>query len=179
MILWFVLIGVVFLAIFGLMLGFFVTFLRKKAKSVRCWIIHDDGSAVKKDFDKAPESFTFEKNRYIYDERATVRMMGLKQLFFKRGISEPLMLFNVKNPRPLTSGEYESIIKAQVHAELFGASEIGLIKTLMIFALVGIGITLALAGLILLTGSPDTMILSGDEATRAIIRESVREAIGR
>lgn len=172
--------GIGFLIVLASLLVSFVIFIRRKSHNVRCIIIYDDGSTKKKDFDRAPQSFLVDKKRYIYDERASIRMSGLKHLFYKANVPEPITVFNVKNPRILTSTEYDAIIRSQVHAELFGASEISLIKTLVIITLVVASIGAVMAMLSLFGSTPPTELgLADTNQTRFIIEESVRRAIGR
>jgi flagellar basal body-associated protein FliL len=168
---------IIALVIFSVVIGGFIWFLRRRAKSVRCVVVHDDGSTKKKDFDRAPDSFTIDKKDYIYDERAVIKLGGLKYLLYKNGVPEPITVFSVKNPRVLSSSEYHALMRSRIHEELFGASEIGLIKVLVIATLV-VAVGTALIALIVLFTSGEAT-LADNEVTRTIIEESVRRAIGR
>ena len=178
MILWLLLFLSVALLVFAISIGLFIRFLKKKSLSVRCVIIFDDGSTVKREFNRAPESFSHQKKTYLYDERAVVRFGGVKHLFFRNNVPEPILMSGLKNPRILSSTEYNSLLRSRIHEELFGASEIGLIKVLVI-ATLAIAVGTALIALIILFSSPTEMMLADNEATRSIIEESVKRAIGR
>ena len=170
----------VFFASIALMLAFFVMWMRKKSLSARAIIVHDDGATKTMNFQRAPKSFVVDKKRYIYDERATIRLNGLKHLIYRYDVAEPISIFSAKNPRPLSSTEYEGLMKSQVHLELFGSSEIASIKIFVMLTLAAASAAAIIALLILFTqGPPEAVTLASDPATREVIASAVREAIGR
>lgn len=178
---WIIGIGILLVILFAVLIGVIFYFWVLARRRVTALIVYDDGSTMKKKFSRAPASFNVGKDRYVYDERASFWSGNNKTVLYRRGVPEPISVHTFKNPRVMSSGEFDAIIRAEVHKQLFGASNIETVKMLAIITLVGVGITVLILGYLAVTlgGDPEPVNLALTPENTDLIVSAVREAIGR